>query len=313
MVDQERGPIAPEARTLPVEISTGCAELDLAWRAYAPGILDRLGTLVPDTEEDLNWRGFLGGSVFMDNFRAAEFVGVTPLTRRTPSFVSLRQRGLGVAELSAIWRDVGSILWLAKTRTPVRRIVEILQTDGGLAGQSLAEALEHFPHRKSVLDIQGLLWNANKLKNHGHSFRRWLEARCADLGVSDFPPVDFRQPVTVIVRYQSVAVLEERMPLEWALRSLLQLRFYYVGPEMSARVIGDWMLWLWRAKRAEVFAAFEFNAIHEAFLKRFGNGVVPVEEIGFARWWLDIFPEIPPRLASECIRLAVEENLIDMR
>jgi hypothetical protein len=294
--------MSAQGRTLPLEVSTGCPEFDLAWKTYASSILHRSQILVPDTEEDLNWHGFLGRSVFMDDFRAAEFIGVAPLARPAPKFIPLRQRGLGVAELSALWGDVGSILWLARTRTPIKRIVEILRTHGGSAGASFAEALEHFPHRKSALDIQCLLWNANRLRHNGHSFRQWLEAECAELGVRSFPPGDFRQPV---------ALLERQMPLESALRARLQLHFYYVGPVMSASMICDWMMWLWRAGLTTAFATFRFDAFHEAFLKKFGRRVIPDDEVGFAQWWLGNFPEIPPWVANECIGLAVQEDLVN--
>ena len=74
-------PMMPQAggeRTLPAEISTGCPELDLAWKTYASMILNRWQILIPDTEDDLNWHAFLGHSIDMQGFRAAEFVGVDP-------------------------------------------------------------------------------------------------------------------------------------------------------------------------------------------------------------------------------------------
>ncbi len=296
--------MSEQVRTLPRVISTGCPELELAWRTYAPTILQRSEILIADSHEDLNWYGFLGRSVFRDNFRAAEFVGVAPLTKHAAKFIPLRERGLGVAELSAIWDYVGSILWLARTRTPIKRILESLRTEGGPAGPSFAEALEHFPHRKSVLDIQWLLWNANKLKRYEHSFRRWLEAECSELGIRGFPPADFCQPVML---------LERQMPLEWALRARLQLQFGLVDQAMSASLISDWQLWLWRAGLTKTFATFALDQAHEAFLKNFARGVIPRDEVGFARWWLGLFPEIPPRLANACIRLAVERNPVRTR
>jgi hypothetical protein len=57
------------------------------------------------------------------------------------------------------------------------------------------------------------------------------------------------------------------------------------------------------------FGTFRFDAFHEAFVKKFGRRVIPDNEVGFARWWLGNFPEIPPRVANECMRLAVQENL----
>ena len=36
----------------------------------------RLHVLIPDAEDDLNWHAFLGHSIDMQGFRAAEFVGI---------------------------------------------------------------------------------------------------------------------------------------------------------------------------------------------------------------------------------------------
>jgi len=55
-----------------------------------------------------------------------------------------------------------------------------------------------------------------------------------------------------------------------------------------------------------VFGNFKLDSFHEAFVKKFGGGAIPADEAGFRRWWLGLFPEIPPRLANECIWLAVE-------
>jgi hypothetical protein len=69
---------------LPPTISTGCLELDLAWQTYASMILNRSQILIPDTDDDLTWHAFLGHSIDMQGFRAAEFAGVDPLTRHAP-------------------------------------------------------------------------------------------------------------------------------------------------------------------------------------------------------------------------------------
>jgi hypothetical protein len=47
-------------------------------------------------------------------------------------------------------------------------------------------------------------------------------------------------------------------------------------------------------------------------VKKFGTCVIPSDEAGFARWWLGLFPEISPRLANECIWLAIENKLVDV-
>ena len=71
-------------RTIPADISTGCPELDLVWREYATDILNRPHVLIPDTDDELNWHAFLGHSIDMQGFRAAEFSGVDPLTKKAP-------------------------------------------------------------------------------------------------------------------------------------------------------------------------------------------------------------------------------------
>jgi hypothetical protein len=68
-----------------------------------PAASSSLGVKSPDTDDDLNWHAFLGHSIDMQGFRAAEFVGVDPLTRAAPCFVPLRERGIGVRELATLW------------------------------------------------------------------------------------------------------------------------------------------------------------------------------------------------------------------
>jgi hypothetical protein len=126
------------------------------------------------------------------------------------------------------------------------------------------------------------------------------------MGVEVFPPDDFRRPV----RFGGVA-----LPLEQALRMRMEPRFggsfFKVGPAMSAYMLCDWQLWLWREGRTAVFANFKVDSFHEAFVKKFGRGVIPADESGFARWWLGLFPDLPPRLANECIWLAVEDEQVN--
>ncbi len=93
--------------TVPLTISTGCPQLDQAWATYASMILNS-PILIPNTDEDLTWHAFLGHSIDMQGFRAAEFAGVDPLTREAPKFVSLKARGIGVPELAALW-DIPAI------------------------------------------------------------------------------------------------------------------------------------------------------------------------------------------------------------
>lgn len=103
---------------LPSEIFTGCPELDLVWRLYTHSIIDRPGVAIPDTEEDLNWHAFLGHSIDMQGFRAAEFAGVDPLTRsapKLPKFVPLRQR-----DLRTTWYETLRDTCTCRTRTSLQ-------------------------------------------------------------------------------------------------------------------------------------------------------------------------------------------------
>ena len=274
-------------RAVPPAISTGCPELDLAWATYASMILDRSQILIPDTDDDLTWHAFLGHSIDMQGFRAAEFAGVDPLTRKAPEFVPLKARGIGVPELAALW-EVPAIrqhLLAGNGGVPLEATLDVLRAHGGGVGSSLAEAFEHFPWRKFHWSVRALLQNSAVLKPFDFSFRRWLRHECDRPGVPQFPPDDFRQAVT----------LEgARMALKRALRVRLERAFYMVGPAMSAYMLCDWQLWLWREGRTAVFANFKLDSFHEAFVKKFGRGVIPADEAGFARWWLGLFPELPP-------------------
>jgi len=300
-----REPLPPAgSRTVPLTISTGCPELDRAWASYAPMILHRSQILIPDTDEDLTWHAFLGHSIDMQGFRAAEFAGVDPPTRKAPGFVPLKARGIGVPELAALW-DVPQIRQYLTGRigdVPFSVTLDILRSHGGNVGTSLAEAFERFPWRKFHWAAKALLQNSAALKPFDFSFRNRLVHECDRLGGGAFPPADFRRPVG----HEGVTV-----PLERALRLRLERAFYMVGPAMSAYMLCDWQLWLWREGRTAVFANFKLDSFHEAFVKKFGRGVIPADEAGFARWWLGLYPDLPPRLANECIWLAVEGKQVN--
>jgi hypothetical protein len=295
---------AAGTRTVPPTISTGCLDLDRAWASYASMILHRSHILIPDTDDDLTWHAYLGHSIDMQGFRAAEFAGVDPLTRKAPGFVPLKARGIGVPELATLWEidPIRRHLMARIDRLPLDATLEVLRTHGGAVGSSLAEAFRHFPWRKFHRSVRALLQNSAELKPMNFSFRRWLVHECHRLDVGSFPPDDFRQTVTLE---------EARMTLGRALRARLQRTFYMVEPAMSAYMLCDWQLWLWREGRTAVFADFKLDSFHEAFVKKFGRGVIPADEAGFARWWLGLFPDLPPRLANECIWLAVENKQVD--
>ncbi|MGB2610700.1 MAG: hypothetical protein WBC80_17125, partial [Isosphaeraceae bacterium] len=263
--------------------------------------------LIPDTDDDLTWHAFLGHSIDIQGFRAAEFAGVDPLTRNAPKFVPLKTRGIGVPELASLWQipSIRDHLRSGVWDEPLSEgTLSVLRAEGGTTGHSLAEALEYFPWRKFRWSVRALLQNSDVLRGFDFSFRRWLQEECDRLGFQGFPPVDFRQAVSVGVN---------RPTVEAALRERLDAAFYMVGSAMSAYMICDWQMWLWREGRTEVFATFKLDSCHEAFVKKFGRGVIPADEAGFARWWLGLFPEIPPSLANECIWLAVEKKLVTVR
>jgi hypothetical protein len=294
----------PGKRSLPYTISTGCPGLDLAWQTYASMILHRSQILIPDTDEDLTWHAFLGHSIDMQGFRAAEFAGVDPLTRNAPKFVPLKTRGIGVPELTSLWEvpEIRQHLLGQNKDVPFAVRLGVLRTHGGEIGVSLAEAFEYFPWRKFHWSVRALLQNSAVLKPFEFSFRRWLQHECEQLGVQEFPPTNFRRAVT----FEGTS-----MALERTLRKRLEQTFYMVGPAMSAHMLCDWQLWLWREGLTAVFANFKLDSFHEAFVKRFGKGVIPADEERFAHWWHDLLPDLPPRLANECIWLAVEKKHVN--
>ena len=74
--------------------------------------------------------------------------------------------------------------------------LDVLCNQGGEVGVSLAEAFEHFPWRKFHWSVRALLQNSAVLKPFGYSFRHWLQQECEKLGVSEFPPPNFRKAAT---------------------------------------------------------------------------------------------------------------------
>lgn len=287
-------------RAIPASVNTGCPELDLVWQTYIPVICSRTLVQIPDTDDDLTWHAFLGHSIDMQGFRAAEFAGVDPLTRKAPAFVSLKQRNLGVPELARLW-EISSVRHYLLTGTkgiPFQKTLDVLVADGGDVGKSLSEAFAAFPWRKFHWTVRALLQNSAALKEHDFSFRRWLQSECRDLGESTFPPPDFQRPSA------------DDTTLELALRRRLQKSFYRVGPALAAYMICDWQLWLWFEGRTEVFANFKLDSFHEQFVKRYGGNLIPTNETGFCQWWLGVYPELPPRLANECIWLGMENRVV---
>ena len=288
-------------RTIPTEISTGCPELDLTWREYASDILNRPHVLIPDTDDALNWHAFLGHSIDMQGFRAAEFAGVDPLTKKASDFVPLNQRDIGVTELASLWGiDVIQDHLLHRTRgVPVPVTLDVLRSKGGSVGASLAEAFAAFPFRKFHSTVRALLENSAVLKDFGFSFRNWLKKECGNLGEIDFPPTNFRK---IIPRHG--------VSIEMMLRRRLEKTFYQVGPAMAAYMLCDWQLWLWNEGKTEVFSNFKLDSFHEEFVQNYGRNVIPADESGFTNWWLSLFPDLPPRMANECIWLGMEHKIV---
>lgn len=273
--------------------------MDLVWSRYALIILDRPGVLIPDTDEDLTWHAFLGHSIDMQGFRAAEFAGVDGLTRPAPDFVSLRDRGVGVSELAGLWGvpEIRRHLTSNLRGVPLSSTLDVLRAEGGEVGVSLADALQAFPWRKFHWVVRALLENSALLADHGFSFRNWLKAACADVGVGAFPPTDFRPAV-------------DGISLEQRLRQRLQATFFQVGPTMAPYMICDWQLWLWANGETEVFATFKLDSFHDQFVARYGRGLVPPDEDAFTDWWWGMYPDLPPRLVNECIWLGIEQGVV---
>ena len=93
---------------IPTTVSTGCGELDQAWSAFASQILAQEGIMIPDTDEDLSWHAFLGHSIDMQGWRAAEFVGVDALTKEAPGFVPLIEQGRRCPRVGSTLGDSGN-------------------------------------------------------------------------------------------------------------------------------------------------------------------------------------------------------------
>jgi hypothetical protein len=60
-----------------------------------------------------------------------------------------------------------------------------------------------------------------------------------------------------------------------------------------------------------IFPNINLDSSHGSFVTRFRRGVLPHDEAIYARWWPGLFPELPPRLANDCIWLAVEVKRVD--
>ncbi len=292
-------------RIIPKTIETNCPELNRAWQEYQHFILDRSAILIEDSEEALNWHAFLGHSIDMQGFRAAEFAGVDELSKPAPNFIPLKQTGIGVKELGQLWQieSIRNHLLRGCIGTDTTTSYEILKTAGGETGVLLARAFQTFPFRKGHKYIRALLHNSAVLQTFNYSFRNWLKHQCSVLGEKEFPPRNFRQCVGV------------GKSLEEVLCEKLEKTFYLVGPEMAPYMICDWQLWLWKERKTELFDSFKYDAFHIAFVgyvnQRHGD-TIPEDKVKFVRWWYRYCPEIPPRLANECIWLAMEHDLIHM-
>jgi hypothetical protein len=287
---------------IPEVIATNCEELNKAWVLYSKEIIGRTDVLIADTEDDLNWHAFLGHSLDMQGFRAAEFAGVDTMSRPVKEFKPLRVRNIGVAELGTLWEidAIRNHLLHGARGTPITTTYDVLRAAGGEKGDSLAEAFEQFPMRKGHWCIRGLLQNSAVLKEYGYSFRTWLAEQGRTLGASHFPPVDFR----LLVEDGSISI-------ENALCKKLEKTFYMVGPEISPYMLCDWQMWLWKNGKTGVFDNFKLDSFHTDFVNtvntKYGN-IIPSDKKGFITWWHRQYPTLPPRLANECIWLYVEHK-----
>ncbi len=179
---------------------------------------------------------------------------------------------------------------------------QILRSEGGTIGNSLAEAFESFPWRKGHWCVRAILQNSATLKPFSYSFRNWLKYECSLLGVHDYPPDDFLCKV-YLQRGKNLNLVS----LEQALCTRLEQQFYRVGPEMALYMLCDWQLWLWMEGKTGIFHNFKSDSFHQAFAKKYGAGIVPLGKHDFAAWWCQHkeCEKIPPRLANECIWLGM--------
>ena len=182
---------------------------------------------------------------------------------------------------------------------PLRSTLDVLRTSGGAIGAGLADAFDRFPYRKGHWTVRALLQNSDVLGDYDFSFRVWLSRACQALGLTEFPPADFRR---------RVGTGAAPTTLEMALRRELERTFYQVGPALAAYMLCDWQLGLWANGRTAVFANFKWDRFHETFVTRYGRGVIPGREAEFVDWWLALYPDLPPRLPNECIWLATEHG-----
>lgn len=294
-------------RDIPSRIETDCPDLNQAWSTFIDGILNDIGIFIADTEEALNYHAFLGHSIDMQGFRAGEFAGVEK-PKNPYSFRSLKERGLGVRELAGLWEidQIRNHLLNVQPGTGMDATYDVLARYGGHTGASLVEAFRSFPRRKGHWCVRAYLQNSYRLKDYGYSFRSWLEQQCRELGITSFPPSDFRQ---------SVYYGKRKMPLEDALCLLLQRDFYRVGEQMAPYMICDWQLSLWRQGRCSVFSTYKADQFHDDFVRLVNmdhhRTVIPATRDGFLAWWYGFCPDLPPRLANEVIWFAVEYKLVD--
>lgn len=291
-------------RTIPIEIETNCPELNDAWTKYNQVIMYKSEILIEDTEDSLNWHAFLGHSIDMQGFRAAEFAGVDEISKPATGFRSLKERGLGVQELGKLWeiQAIQNYLLHGTKGKDLTATYDILRSEGGDIGDSLAEAFDSFPFRKGHKYVRALLQNSAKLKNCDYSFRSWLEHQCNQFGITSFPPVDFRQQV-----------LHTGKSIEETLCAILEDTFFMVGSEMAPYMLCDWQLWLWKEERTEVFDTFKLDAFHADFVEKVNvrhGHIVPEDKCAFTEWWHSYYPALPPRLANECIWLYMDDGLL---
>ncbi len=75
----------------------------------------------------------------------------------------------------------------------------------------------------------------------------------------------------------------------------------------------DRQLWLWKEEKIEVFDTFKLDSFHAEFVERVNNihgTIIPTDKQQFTEWWHGYYPELPPRLANECIWLHMENGLL---
>ncbi len=298
-------------------------KVDAVLTKWCPKILSGDGVCVPDNEEEMNWRLFFAHSQDMQGFRADIFTGGPNegTNPSDPSYRGLRERWRDskslIQGLALLWDDSDAKQALILHSNPmrpaelkrqgIRPLMELLVgASGNAATRILAEAIaslrgHHISHATNGM-IRSYIQNSALLTEHGSSFRGYLDRVC---------PIEPALGRDVLAAEQNWIKAVER-------------DFYNVGPALSAYMICDWLLWLWREGRIEWLSGYKPDSVFLGTAhRRYG---LPEDPEAFVQWCHDTrireewLPKeyshlagklLPPRLVNEAIWL--EENKSNVR